>query len=423
METPSQDEAESANTARLEKIEALKCSIDRAEEVDLIDVSELPERTTIHRDGSSSLGILDTLSNEVLGKIFEGLDFQSLSRVAQVSIRGKGFVESMPQYCHLMEHASDALAALSRTKLITEFSAALLYQTLRSEACCSCGQYGRLLHLPTCSRCCWFCMIDNPALWVMPVALAAQYFELSLTQLEALPIMHTIPKVAKHDELLPYWTHHVRRARTLRINGLPCIIQSINSCPPAMDEVYSWTQFGLEAVNVGAAQRLSRLIHGENHQYNRRKFFSTSESEDIEEGDLRGATLENYFRCLESAWLEPCDADPMTRRRHSPQDQHTDEFSGTSAIAFPSLLSLSGPEYGICCGGCRYAEYSYQWGDTPVETCVHLSGIYPEQYYENLSSRAMSRAGFLEHIRTCPGALKLLSDDEEYKSFIQGDLF
>lgn len=116
----------------------------------MISVSETIQSTILPRTLTfSSLGPLDTLPTELLHLIFNSLDFQSLSRFAQVCHKAKIVVESLPSYERMIKYASTALIALSRTKLITSHTAATIYAALVSEKCVSCQNFAAFLFLPT----------------------------------------------------------------------------------------------------------------------------------------------------------------------------------------------------------------------------------------------------------------------------------
>lgn len=116
----------------------------------MITMSEPAQCSAIRQHSNSSIGILDCLPLEILQWALNLLDFQSLSRVSHASLLAKRVVESLPSYRDLMEHAPQTLKALELTGLVHVHSAAALHDTLQSEACVSCGEYGAFLSLLTC---------------------------------------------------------------------------------------------------------------------------------------------------------------------------------------------------------------------------------------------------------------------------------
>lgn len=141
----------------------------------------------------SSLGLLDRLPAELLLLTLELLDFQSLSRMSRVSLRGKAVVEGLPAFREMMQHAPETLPALGQTRLLKYHSSSLLRQTLRSAKCASCFSFAGFLFLPTCERVCFECLHENRALWLMTRAQAKRCFRLTDKQLATIPTLYSIP--------------------------------------------------------------------------------------------------------------------------------------------------------------------------------------------------------------------------------------
>lgn len=86
-----------------------------------------PKPSTIPRDsGSSAIGRLDLLPEELLLEVLNLLDFQCLSRVSCVSIKGKRVIEALRSYRDVMKYSPTILAALGRIQLLQFHSATLL---------------------------------------------------------------------------------------------------------------------------------------------------------------------------------------------------------------------------------------------------------------------------------------------------------
>ncbi len=188
----------------------------------MIKISMPAKPSAIQRDSSSSLcGLFDTLLLELLHSIFNMLDFQSLSRVSRVSLRGEALVESLPAYRDLIEHAPLTLPALGQTRLISLHSAAALHVTLLSEQCISCGQYGAFLFLPRCERCCYECLLSNESLWVISLALAGNCFDVTPRQLKRIPTVLSISGVYSIGHRIsrktPLWLVSVMTAKGLGV--------------------------------------------------------------------------------------------------------------------------------------------------------------------------------------------------------------
>ena len=341
----------------------------------MIRVPEPPNPTNIQRDSSSSsIGPLDAVPTEVIFMVLSNLDFQSLSRLSRVSLRARILVQATPEYCGMMQHAPKTLVALSRTRLIALHSAALLHSTLKSERCVSCGEYGPFLFLPTCQRCCRLCLRINRSLWVVPISLACKAFGLSLGQIRRLAVMHSIPNLYSVGK-------PISRRKPLRM------------------------------VSVRAAKELALFIYGDD---------TSAHFSSIIQRALEQPTL-NFklpaYRLLQDAPLEPFDRDPL----RVPPTWSEDEYAGMATICFPSLLGGSEIEHGLWCRGCEWtSEHCRAQIMSPATATSLAHGQDPESYFLELSRRARSTAGFLEHVKSCYGAQKLLSmlDEKEWEEFM-----
>ena len=142
---------------------------------------------------TASLGRLDTIPLELLYMIFSLLDLRSLVHMILTCLRGKVVVYSSLEFRNLMKHAPKTLVALAKTRTIQYHSVSALHEAMLSTKCISCDQLGIYLHLPSCKRCCYKCLRDNQALWVIPVATAKKYFMLSTAMVNRLHTMRNLP--------------------------------------------------------------------------------------------------------------------------------------------------------------------------------------------------------------------------------------
>ena len=331
----------------------------------MISIPRPAKPSPIQRDFSSSLiGLLDTLPLELLHSILNMLDFQSLSRLSRVSLRGKATVESLPAYRDLIEHAPHALSALGLTRLISLYSAAKLRMTLLSEDCISCGQYGAFLFLPRCERCCYECLLSNQSLWVVSTALAGKCFDLTPRQLKRIPIMYSIPGIY-------FVGHKISRRRRLRL------------------------------VSVKSAKQLGIMLHGSIEKI----------AETLATRRTPDATSKEFytFKSLHSAPLDPLGRDPSTLP--SQGNTPNDNFCGMASIPFPSLPSKNAPENGLWCRGCERTFELCRFKELPSKVLSESSPVGCDPFYVFLAkqNRARSRAEFLQHIRQCYGAREMVS--------------
>lgn len=178
-----------------------------------IEETNQPTETTatLRTHVSSSIGSLDTLPVELLHIICNSLDFRSLSRFARVCHRAKSIVESLSSYQRITKHASAALIALKRTDIIKFHTGATIHAALLSDECVSCQQFGPFLFLPTCERCCYWCLKRERSLRVITPRTAGICFGVSRADLkEHIPLMINIPGSYR-------WGHVVRPHRRARL--------------------------------------------------------------------------------------------------------------------------------------------------------------------------------------------------------------
>lgn len=154
-----------------------------------------PARFSIIRRAPAdpSLGSLDQLPAELFLLIPNLLDFQCFSRISRTCLRGKEVVEALPAYRDVMEHAPETLTALGKTRLLRYHAAPLLRQTLRTDKCASCFDFGGFLFLLTCERICFDCLRENRAFRMTTPTIAKQCFGLTENQLKRIPVLYSIP--------------------------------------------------------------------------------------------------------------------------------------------------------------------------------------------------------------------------------------
>ncbi|KAI3337960.1 hypothetical protein F4824DRAFT_509569 [Ustulina deusta] len=331
------------------------------------DTPPAQSSVTRHESACSSLGVLDILPAELLLLTFELLDFQSLSRLSRVSLKGKVMVEALTAYRDMMEHAPTTLTALAKTRLISHHSASLLRQTLRSAKCVSCFEFGGYLLLPTCERVCAECLLLNQALWMTSVPLAKRCFSLTDAQIERIPIMYSIP--GYYGIRFSFQRHKTRR----------------------LVNVKQAKQLGIEVHR--SIDQMSRLLSG------KCPGMPSTES-----------WVPNYF--LEAP-LEPPGSD-MPRLATKHKYQRYDQFSGIACIRFP-YLTQSGLDNGLFCQGCERTYEDHQRGILPASVLSELAppGVDTWRVIRGLVYRMRSRDGFLEHVRHCYGARRVMDELRE----------
>ncbi|KPM35696.1 hypothetical protein AK830_g10886 [Neonectria ditissima] len=323
--------------------------------------------TRIRRVSSnSSIGKLDTLPTELLLFTLNLLDFQSWSRFSQVSLRGKETIESLPPYTDVMKYAPETLTALGKTRLLQHHSALLLQQTLRSDKCASCLDLGFFLFLVTCERVCYGCLMRNQALWVTTPNTIKKCFHLTDEHLKRLPVMYSIPGVYH------VW-FRVSRNRVYRL------------------------------VSVKQAIKLAIEIHGGIE--NVKDLLPPINDESL--------TMKRFaiFKYFHETPLEPPGVDMSTLPPGSSDDVVWNEFCGVASMRFP-VVSGTVADRGCLCQGCEVVCKDHDRKRIPDNVISAL--VPPEASAQRvLSARAFrlhSRDGFLEHIKNCYGARKILDN-------------
>lgn len=323
----------------------------------------VPKTSPIHRNATKpTLGPLDTLPLELLQLILSLLDFQSLSRLSRASLTAKATVEALPAYREFLEHAPDVLIALERTRILHYHSAALLRRTLRTNQCVSCFGFGAFLFLPTCERVCFQCLHENHALRVTTLELARKCFSLPTIHLKRIPILHSIP--GSYSVLFHIWR-------------------------PKEYRLVSVKQAKQLAIQVrGSAENVARLL-------------PPTPPPDMPARDFW------IFKRFHEAPLDPpaCDLSQKPEKSNLAKD----DFGGMASIRMPSLTGTSA-DRGRLCKGCRLVNELHSQGTLPTAVLENLvpQGIGPRRPLLALMNRLHSREGFLEHIKICYGAGRLM---------------
>ncbi|KAH7176330.1 hypothetical protein EDB81DRAFT_836399 [Dactylonectria macrodidyma] len=284
-----------------------------------------------------------------LGGMIRNLSLPKRSPIHQEY--GKATVEALPAYKELLEHAPFVLVALGKPQLLRYHSATLLRQTLRAKRCVSCLDFGAFLFLPTCERVCFECLHQNYALRVTTLNMARKCFHLTNNHLKKLPILHSIPST--YGVML-----HVSRRKVYRL-------------------VHGSTENVANLMPISPPQGMSL-----------REFW--------------------IFKWFHKAPLEPpgCDLSRMPERSNLVED----DFGGMASIRMPYLSGTSA-DSGRLCKGCRRVKALHSQGLLPAAVLEGLAprGIRPSRPLRALTTRLHCREGFVEHIKTCYGANKLLT--------------
>ena len=287
---------------------------------------------------------------ELLQAILTRLDYRSIARFTETCLQAIIVVKSMPEYRDLMRHVPSTLVALRRLRLLHAHSVASLHDVLTSQACASCGEFGPFLFLPTCKRACNECLIKEPDLWIMPHSARKQCFNGALLK-------------------LPLPTVRIFCAQYLR--DPPAVMRSR---PPK------------EIVCIKTAREWFAINYGHDEHA-------------IKKANAKIAKAVERDR-------------PLIRWLHSiPAEDGNAALSVGSigcptqmvCINFPYVKKDQPVENGIWCGGCELTYKTWRRGRPWIG---HI--VSPEEAeLITMQHRARTTASFEQHIKSCPGAIRL----------------
>lgn len=331
----------------------------------MIPLPDLPTFLVIGRENdqtSFSVGALDCLPAEILHEILEELDVRSLSRLSRASHKARALVYGLHPYRDLITHASGLLHSLELADIRHFHTTRKLHEALTSQECVSCGCFGAFLFLLTCERCCYKCLEYNKALWAISTYTASNCFVLSFDDIDTLPVSFSVPGSYR--------------------GGIRVISKD--------DGV-----FGL--VGVKALKELAIKRHGSIEKLTEMLKAGTIETES-----------ENVFyqyKYLQEADLQHYKKDALLEV-YEPRYMSNVNLFGMTSIRFPSLFSDGTVEEGLSCRGCEYTRQS--WTDDRLDESVwadlkSLGHIEEDTPLLAMAYRAMTRAGFLEHVKFCHG--------------------
>lgn len=325
-------------------------------ETGMVMAVELPNRLKPRIwETTSGLGWLDRLPVEVLHMSFTHLDLVSLLRVTRAARRGHELVLSMPDYSHTFQHASEALSALSGTRILSVHAISRISHVLRSAECVSCGNFGAFLFFLECERVCWRCLSRNQSMWVMPRSEAGRCFNLSAKQLKQLPCFRSIP--GRHYLVL--W--HISR-------GKPLIM-----------------------VGVRAAKRLALQVHGS--QAALQAYLDTCRSFIKQESYYASAHL--HRANLQFTKHDPC-------RVIDPANTTNDYYNGMASVPFPYQAAWNTPaDAGVWCKGCNWT-YEHE-NIVPDDMQRLFPSAYGRHTWFYLALRERRTEEFLAHAKCCYG--------------------
>lgn len=314
-----------------------------------------------------SMGSLDVLPTELLNLTLNLLDFRSLSHFVRTSHLAKTVVELLPAYRDVVKHASTALLALSRTRLITFHSAVTVHAALLADSCVFCQDFAPFLYLPTCERCCYECLHRERSLRVITLRMAGICFGLSPKDLERVPIMVNIPG-----------TYSV---------GFEVTCRRV-----------------LKLVSFKQAKQLGISIHGS--------------EEAMTSFALLNARKTSPRQRLTAQWLTKSKSNTQSQLQFkyamdtygNVSKMPVDTCCGMASVKIPSLRLNGVLDHGLWCLGCQNISDNYD----------RIRRLHPHTLYmfnlehitlSSAKERARSKSDFLEHVMECKGASELFQSN------------
>lgn len=330
----------------------------------VITISDPPRApvTLQTQDRPSSLGALDSLPAELLHEVLAHLDVQSFTRLSRTCSGTNAILGSNSSWQHLLSHAAEALAALSRTQLVRRYTLSQLDAVLHSQRCETCHGYGAFLFLPTCERCCWQCLQFRKERLVVPPGVACKALDLTAEEVQELPLMSSIPG-----------RYGIRQLLVDKPISLVAVAHSMELAISFYESAEHLRETLAEQAITGTAAHTARFLQ-------------------------HLLWVDDYFDTV----LVPDRGSSLVGR-----------YFGLASVRFPSLTRPDHIEYGHWCRGC---EWVYDRRDRlPADAVADIvqADPDPDRVLLRMARTAYSTTGFLEHIQYCYGAHKLLSEPAE----------
>nr|CEG04634.1 unnamed protein product [Fusarium clavum] len=110
------------------------------------------------------------LPPEIISCILLELDIASLRWFSQSNRQARHVTTELPQYRQVVQHGPEAIKAIVQAGLSDCFSYRELHRALIQEQCSLCGKFGGFLFLLTCTRCCFACINTSAELNVLQMS-------------------------------------------------------------------------------------------------------------------------------------------------------------------------------------------------------------------------------------------------------------
>lgn len=147
------------------------------------------ERTTHKTESTVTIGVLNRLPAELLYILFPLFDLWTLNAFRCVNSRALDIVELLPEYIAIKQHALNALRGILCIQVGRAITCRELYDTLCSDECENCGEFGEHIYLFSCQRVCYHCLAREERFLPLSSSRAKRKFGLDNTTLKTLPTM------------------------------------------------------------------------------------------------------------------------------------------------------------------------------------------------------------------------------------------
>ena len=310
------------------------------------------------------LGELDWLPLEILHTLFGFLDLQTLTDIRAVSRRAMLVVDSLPSYKDVYTHAPDVLRAMLSLQLARHFFPHDISSQLRCGECYLCGDFGALLFLPNCRRCCWHCLNLHEDTLPITQNHAKESFRLTKDALQQLPSMLSLPGSYGNTYLI---------GRRVRLGG----------------RNYRHRE---RLVSLDTARMIVVRLHG-------REMVSSCFMDSPRQRWVRA--YEEWLSSLPptSVLTQPVAKPPYPPYTRGSRCQGYEPRRYMAAIHIPFLDVANGmTEWGLCCLGCS-------------ETFIQDAHLLDESRRKYLR-RMYTKIGLIQHAQECKAAQKLWEEEK-----------
>ncbi|KAL3601029.1 hypothetical protein FPOAC2_05282 [Fusarium poae] len=123
--------------------------------------------SSLARADSNNPGAICKLPPEIISRISMLLDVKSFHSFRNANCQTRTMLTAIPQYRQVVQYGAEGIKALARTGLSDDITYKDLHNALINGECAMCGEFGGLLFLPTCTRCCYSCLREKPELAVV----------------------------------------------------------------------------------------------------------------------------------------------------------------------------------------------------------------------------------------------------------------